>query len=85
MNNTAIAHNENAHILYSTGYLFDGFDYFKSLKKLSTITQRSQLQVQERILCCQKRRLKSSPDLNSLLKLKNRLTDLGLDVYIKTT
>lgn len=85
MNNMALRQQQEAsHILYSTGYLFDGFDYFQSLEKLSNITQRSPIQVQERILCCKKRRLKSSRDLDQLNKLKNKLINLGLDVYIKT-
>jgi len=85
MNNIANdQQHEASHILYSKGYVFDDFDYFESLKKISEFTHRSQIQVQERILCCRTKRIKSSSDLSELIALEDKLKSMGLDVYIET-
>jgi len=83
MNNIASNPNQASHVLYSRGYVFDDFDYFESLKKISTVINQTQLQVQEQILCCQTKRLKSSSNLKKLKVLENTFKNLGLDVYIK--
>jgi len=75
--------NKTSHALYSTGYVFDEVDYFESLSKISKMTKKTLLQVQERILCCKTKRLRSSSDLNELMSLRNKLKDAGLDVYIE--
>ena len=85
LTNTQTANSQNGacHGLFSTGYLFDGYDYFDSLDKLSTIAQHSQVQVQEKILCCKTKLIKRSQDLEALIKLEMKLANVGLDVFIK--
>ena len=74
---------KTSHVLYSRGYIYDGFDYFDSLKNISELMKKTQVQVQGVILCCKIKRLKSSPDLKKLMMLENKLKNLGLDVYIE--
>jgi len=74
---------ETSHVLYSRGYLYDEFDYFDSLKKISELIHKTQIQAQELILCCRTKRLKSSSNLKELTALENKFKSLGLDVYIK--
>jgi len=74
---------KTSHVLYSRGYIYDGFDYFDSLKKISKLMKKTQVQVQELVLCCRTKRLKSSPDLKKLMILEHKLKNLGLDVYIE--
>lgn len=88
MTNTTSAHiaksQDKASLgLFSTGYLFDGFDYFDSLNKLSTIAKHSPIQVQEKILCCKTKLIKRSRNLEELVKLEMKLANIGLDVFIK--
>jgi len=45
--------------------------------------KKTQVQVQELVLCCRTKRLKSSPDLKKLMILESKLKNLGLDVYIE--
>ena len=73
---------ESSHVLYSRGYIHDGFDYFDSLKKISELIHKNQVQVQELILCCRTKRLKSSSNLEALMVLENKFNSIGLDVYI---
>jgi len=75
---------ETSHVLYSRGYLYDEFDYFDSLKKISKLMRKTQLQVQEVVLCCRTKRLKSSTNLKQLMVLESKFKSLGLDVYIET-
>lgn len=75
--------HEASHGLFSTGYLYDGFDYFDSLEKLSTIAKHTPVQVQEKMLCCRTRLISRSRDLDALVKLEMKLVNIGLDVFIK--
>lgn len=77
--------HEATHHLFSTGYLFDGFDYFDSLDKLSTIAKHSPLQVQERMLCCKTSLIMRSRNLDELVRLETKLVDIGLDVFIESS
>jgi len=83
MNNIASNTNNNPHVLYSRGYIYDDFDYFDSLDKLSSVMSQTQLQVQELVLCCKTKRLTSSQNLKKLMVLENTFKNLGLDVYIQ--
>jgi len=84
MNNNIVSNStETSHILYSRGYVFDDFDYLESLKKISEATQQTEIEVQEKIICCRKKRLTSSTDLKKLIALEKKFKSLGLDVYIQ--
>jgi len=83
MNNISSNLKEASHVLYSTGYVYDGCDYFDSLKKLSELIQKTQVQAQELILCCRTQRLKSSSNLIALKALEDKFRRVGLDVYIE--
>ena len=83
MNKTSQRLQETSHSLYSRGYVYDDFDYFDALKQISELVDKSPIQVQERILCCRTRRLKSSTDLKKLIALETKFKGMGLDVYIK--
>ena len=83
MNNISNNLKETSHVLYSRGYVYDEFDYFDSLKKISQLMRKTQIQAQEQILCCKIRRLKSSPNLKQLMALENKFKSLGIDVYIE--
>jgi len=72
-----------SHILYSRGRLFDEFNYFDSLDKLSEVTRRSKQQVEEFLLNGEHKRLKSSSCLKKLIRLESKLKKIGLDVYIE--
>lgn len=74
---------EASHGLFSTGYLFDEFDYYDSLDKLSVISKHKPVDVQEKILCCKTKLIKRSQDFNALVRLEMKLVSVGLDVFIK--
>ena len=83
MNHISNNQQETSHILYSRGYVYDDFDYFDSLEKISTVMSKTQLEVQEKVLCCKTKRLKSSSNLKKLMVLEHTFKNLGLDVYIQ--
>lgn len=72
-----------AHVLYSRGRVYDEFNYFEALEKISAVTRRTKQQVEERILNGERKRLKSSNSLKKLLLLETKLKNVGLDVYIE--
>ena len=71
------------HVLYSRGHLFDDTNQEEALEKLATITRKTTQQIEKRLLSGRRKKVKSSHSLEKLLKLKRRLTDIGLDVYIE--
>ena len=72
-----------SHVLYSRGRLFDEFDYFEALSKLSIITHRSKKDLEEELLNGEKKRVKSSFSLKKIMYLEKKLKDIGLDVFIE--
>ena len=72
-----------AHVLYSRGRVFEDFNYFEALEKISEVTRRTKQQVEERILNGKRKRLKSSRSLRKLIALETKLKNVGLDVYIE--
>jgi len=78
------AEREVSHVLYSRGRVFDEFDYFDALQKISEVTRRTKQQVEERILNGERKRLKSSHCLKTILLLETKLKNVGLDVYVET-
>ena len=83
MKNSAKNLSEASHTLYSKGYVFDEYDYFDALRKISEVTRKSQVSVQKHIVCCKTRPVTSSTNLKKLKALESTLKNVGLDVYIE--
>ena len=73
------------HILYSRGYLLDSpeLDHENALSMLTTVINRSEEQIKERLLAGERKKIKSSDSLKKLIALQQTLVNCGLDAYIK--
>jgi len=76
---------EPLHTLYSRGQLTKSAeaDRETALAMLASATRRTSHQVKERLLSGQRKKIKSSASMKKLILLQQKLTDCGLDVYIK--
>ena len=75
---------DEIHILYSRGYLLDGVDYFSSLQKIAELTRRNSQTVEEHVLNGQRKKMRSSNSLKTLIQLEAKFRGVGLDVYIES-
>ena len=76
----------NTHVLYSRGRMFksaDDANYFEYLQKIAVLTRRSPQEVEEIILTGERKKIKSSTKLKTLVQLEAKLKELSLDVYIE--
>ena len=78
--------NNNMHVLYSRGRMFKNADdenYFDYLQQIAVLTRRSPQEVEEIILTGERKKIKSSAKLKTLIQLEAKLKELSLDVYIE--
>ncbi|WP_353410012.1 hypothetical protein [Arenicella sp. 4NH20-0111] len=76
---------EPKHVLYSRGQLIESedVDQENALAQLAIVTSRTTDQVRERLLCGERKKIKSSASLKQLIRLQQKLENCGLDAYIK--
>lgn len=76
---------EPRHVLYSRGQLIESeeVDHENALAQLASVTSRTTDQVLERLLCGERKKIKSSASLKQLIRLQQKLESCGLDAYIK--
>ena len=78
--------NNNMHVLYSRGRMFKNAEddnYFDYLQQIAVLTRRSPQEVEEIILTGERKKIKSSATLKTLIQLEAKLKELSLDVYIE--
>jgi len=88
LNEKGIDSKRKMHVLYSRGRMFKSdydVNYFDSLQKIAVLTRRSPQEVEEIILTGERKKIKSSSTLKTLVQLEAQLKELSLDVYIEPT